>query len=187
MHASKVHKIFSIYSFCRLLNKRCVLVHCYTSAQCLGEMLWNRPTYFLSLGKCCVCLDLMFGKTRSWCVWKKCYSFVFWLRKCRLFPVALVTRAVTSRLWLCLDLVETRSASPSLPGTLPSWGSDPYTHMVKFTQKGHCQGPNKNKKKQAQRRAAAGRSRHKSHGVIHTRGCIFPHDAQNEFSLFPLF
>ena len=41
--------------------------------------------------------------------------------------------------------------------------------------------------KQAQRRAAAGRSRHKSHDVIHTRGCIFPHDAQNEFSLFPSF
>ena len=40
---------------------------------------------------------------------------------------------------------------------------------------------------QAQRRAAAGRSRHKSHGVIHTRGCIFSHDAQNEFSLFPSF
>lgn len=146
MHASKVHKIFSIYSFCRLLNKRCVLVHCYTSAQCLDEMLWNRPTYFLSLGKCCVCLDLMFGKTRSWCVWKKCYSFVFWLRKCRLFPVALVTRAVTSRLWLCLDLVETRSASPSLPGTLPSWGSDPYTHMVKFTQKATAKVPTRTKK-----------------------------------------
>ena len=42
--------------------------------------------------------------------------------------------------------------------------------------------------KQAQRRAAVGQFRHKSHGVIQsTRGGIFTHDAQNGFSLFSLF
>ena len=41
--------------------------------------------------------------------------------------------------------------------------------------------------KQAQRRAAAGRFRHKSQGEFSTRGRIFPHDAQNGFSLFSSF
>ena len=41
--------------------------------------------------------------------------------------------------------------------------------------------------KQAQRRAAAGRSRHNSQGEFSTRGRIFPHDAQNVFSLFTSF
>ena len=39
-------------------------------------------------------------------------------------------------------------------------------------------------KKQAQRRAAAGRFRHKSQGEFSARGRIFPHDAQNGFLLF---
>ena len=39
---------------------------------------------------------------------------------------------------------------------------------------------------QAQRRAAAGRSQHKSHGEFSARR-IFPHDAQNGFSLFSSF
>ena len=42
-------------------------------------------------------------------------------------------------------------------------------------------------KKQAQRRAPAGRSRHKSQGEFSTRGRIFAHDAQNGFSLFSSF
>ena len=40
---------------------------------------------------------------------------------------------------------------------------------------------------QAQRRAAAGRSRHKSQGEFSTRGRIFPHDARNGFSLISSF
>ena len=36
----------------------------------------------------------------------------------------------------------------------------------------------KNTEKQAQRQAAAGRSRHKSQGEFSIRGRIFPHDAQ---------
>ena len=43
------------------------------------------------------------------------------------------------------------------------------------------------KSKQAQRRAAAGRSRDKSQGECSTRGRIFPHDAQNGFSLLLSF
>ena len=47
---------------------------------------------------------------------------------------------------------------------------------------------NKTKQKQAQRRAAAVRSWHKSHGVIqYYRGRIFPHDAQNGLSSFSSF
>ena len=42
-------------------------------------------------------------------------------------------------------------------------------------------------RKQAQRQAAASRSRHKSQGEFSTRGRIFSHNAQNGFSLFSSF
>ena len=60
--------------------------------------------------------------------------------------------------------------------------------ILKNCQKNRKNDPvNRKKLKQAQRRAAAGRSRHKSQGEFGTRGRIFPHDGQNGFSLFSSF